>query len=427
MRERMQVIVVRWLRWSEKYTKTDMVYLMRGSSLSFVGQGVGLVASLALAVVISRYVPKDVYGTYKFILSIVSILSLFSLTGIGGAVFQSAARGLDGALRRGFWENIKWSAAIFIGGLVVAIYYFWNNNGTLGIGVLIGASLAPFITSASLFGPFLGGKKDFWRQTIYGIIDNVVPVAIFIGVVLFTANPVVLVLTYFATNALAALFFYRRTLIVYHASLHQHDDDLVNYSKHLSVMGIIGGVADNLDQILLFHFVGAAQLAVYNFATAIPDMLKGPAKNIDNMMQARFATRKAADIRESIGNKVLWYSVGVVLTVVLYIVLVPVLFRIFFPQYMSAVWYSQLYVLWLISLSMDPFGTYIWAKKLTREMYTSSLIYSIWQIGSILVGLFLWGITGVILARISARFVINITNYFLYRKAIAREIAATSN
>lgn len=234
----------RLLRWSEKYTKTDMRYLTSGALLSLFGQGTGLIASLVLAVAVNHLVPKEVYGTYKFILSVVVILSLFSLTGIGNGVFQAAAQGLDGALRKGFWENIKWSVGVFIGGLLLAGYYFLNSNFTLAVGVLIGASFSPFIASVTLFGAFLGGKKDFLRQAVYGGLDNVFPIAIFIGVIFITHDPLILVATYFVTNLLAGLFFYARTIEVYHANLHIHDEDLLRYSKHLSAMGIITGIAN---------------------------------------------------------------------------------------------------------------------------------------------------------------------------------------
>jgi len=414
--------LVRLLRWSEKYTKTDMVYVFRGTSLSFLGQGIGLIASLLLAITVSHYIPKEVYGTYKFILSVVSILSLFSLTGIGSAVFQSAAQGFDGALHRGFWENIKWSVGVFAGGAAVAVYYFVNGNTTLAIGVLVGASLSPFIASASLFGPFLGGKKDFWRQTLYGVIDNVIPIFIFICVIFFTSNPVILILTYFVTNVLAALFFYARTIKVYAANLHLHDNDLLNYSKHLSVMGIISGTADNLDQILLFHFVGTTQLAVYNFATAIPDFAKGPMKNFDAMLQARFAQRNGLEIRDSIFNKALWYGVCAVLAVALYVIVAPFIFAILFPAYMDAVHYSQIYVVWLLTTIFDPFATYIWARRLKNEMYISTLTYSCVQIGGMLIGVLSGGLLGLIIARVVTRFSVAFLNFILYRRAIFREI-----
>jgi O-antigen/teichoic acid export membrane protein len=423
MLDALQQRAIAILRWSEKYTKTDMVYLARGSSLSFIGQGVSIAASLILAVAVSHFVSKEAYGEYKYILSIVGLLSVFSLNGIPSAVFQSAAEGYDGALIRGFWENIRWSGLIFVITFVLGAYYFIMGNGTLATEILIGGSLSPFLASTNLFASFLGGKKDFYRMTIYGIIDNVVPILIFIGVVLVTGNPVILVATYFVTNLLAGLYFYHRTAAVYRTSLHLHDDHLLSYSKHLSVMGIVSGIIGGLDQILLFHFVGAAQLAIYNFATAIPDLMKGPLKNIDAMLQARFATRTARDIHHSMRVKIMAYGAVAVLSVTLYALIAPLIFHLLFPAYSDAVYYSQLYATWLLSSTFDPFLTYIWSRRLTNEMYASSVLYSCVQITGMLVGVLSAGLLGVLIARVVARLFLGMFSYAQYRRAIAREIA----
>ena len=398
-----------------------MVYLARGGTLSFIGQGASIVASLVLAVAISHFLSKEAYGEYKYVLSIVGMLSVFSLNGISSAVFQSAAAGFDGALIRGFWANIRWSALIFAGTLTLASYYFIMGNPSLATEILIGGSLSPFLASTNLFASFLGGKKDFYRQTVYGIIDNVIPILIFIGVVIVTGNPIILVATYFLTNLLAGLYFYRRTIDVYHASLHLHDEEMLTYSKHLSLMGIIGGISSSLDQILLFHYVGAAQLATYNFATAIPDLMKGHAKNIDAMLQARFVNRGAREIQEGMSNKIGWFAFINIIITLTYITAAQYIFNALFPAYQDAVFYSQIYALWMLSIAFDPYSTYLVAKKLTNELYANYLFYSVVQIASMLVGVLFWGLIGLVIARVATRFLVAILNYILYRRAIARE------
>ncbi|HQT83008.1 MAG TPA: oligosaccharide flippase family protein, partial [Candidatus Paceibacterota bacterium] len=98
-----------FLKRIERYTKMDMVYLARGSFWSIAGQVSASLIALTLSVAMARYVPKDIYGQYKYVLAIVSTLSAFSLSGIGTAVLQSVARGFDGALADGFKANLRWS------------------------------------------------------------------------------------------------------------------------------------------------------------------------------------------------------------------------------------------------------------------------------------------------------------------------------
>lgn len=410
------------LRWSEKYTKTDMVYLASGGSLGLISQVTVLAGALVLAIMVSHYVPKTSYGEYKYILSIIALLSSFSLNGIGGAVLQSAAQGFDGALQKGFLANLRWSFVIFIGALVLALYYFWVGNITLAVGMLIGGSLSPFLASAGLFSAFLAGKKDFVRQMLYGICDNLIPIGLMIGTVMLTSNPLALVAVYFVSNTLAALYFYRRTKIIYAQDTHRHDEGMLRYSKHLSAMGILGGIAENIDQILLFHYVGAAQLAIYNFAIAIPNQMKTPAKSIDAMLQARFVNRTTQDIQVGIKNKFLWYFIISAIMATLYIIVAPYLFRFLFPNYFGAVFLSQVYALWILTLTFDPAGTYLMSKKKIKEQYINYIVSSFFQIMLMLIGVIFWGLIGLIIARVTAKAASGIANYILYTWSSRKEI-----
>ncbi len=410
-----------FLRWSERYTKTDMVYLASGGFLGLVSQVTALAGALVLAIMVSHYVPKTSYGQYKYILSIIALLSSFSLNGIGGAVLQSAAQGFDSALQKGFWANLRWSFVIFTGALVMALYYFFAGNATLAAEILIGGSLSPLLASASLFSPFLAGKKDFLHQTLFSIGDNLIPTGLMIVTVMLTSNPLVLVSVYFVSNTMAALFFYRRTQIRYAQSLQRHDETMLRYSKHLSIMGIVGGIAENMDQILLFHFVGVVQLAIYNFATALPDQMRTPIKNIDAMLQARFVNRTAQEIKSGIRNKIFWYFISLVTLVVAYFFIAPYVFKFLFPQYLDAVRYSQIYILWIVALAFDPVSSYLSSRKKITALYTGTIAYSVSQIALIFIGVLYWGLLGVIVAKIIARFVFAVVNYFFYRNVIRQD------
>ena len=414
------------LHWGEKYTKTDMVYLASGGFLSLISQVAALAGALALAAMVSRYVPKTAYGEYKYILSLIALLSSFSLNGIGGAVLQSAAQGFDSALQKGFRANLRWSFVIFTGALGMALYYFFAGNATLAAEILIGGSLSPFIASASLFSPYLAGKKDFVHQTLFSIGDNLIPTGLMIGTVLLTSSPLALVAVYFVSNTLAALFFYRRTQIIYAKRVQKHDETMLRYSKHLSVMGIVGGIAENIDQILLFHFVGGAQLAIYNFAIALPNQIKTPIKNIDAMLQARFVHRTAKEIGGGMRNKIVWFFIAMTAIAAVYIFVAPYVFRFLFPQYLESVRYSQIFILWILPFAFDPFTSYINSRKNLKALYTSTTAYSLSKIVLLFFGVLFWGLMGVIIARVVTQFLVVIYTYPLYRRVLRAEIGETA-
>jgi O-antigen/teichoic acid export membrane protein len=404
------------LRWSERYTKTDMVYLFNGSVWSTIAQIGTSACTFALAIVVSRFVSKDAYGIYKYAFSLVAVLSTFSLSGLSTAIFQSVARGFDGALQEGFWQNIRWSILIFIGSLGMAGYYFFLHNPILAIGVLIGGCLSPLLTSANLASSFLAGKKDFKLQSLYfGLWGSGIPIVALIGAIFISTNPLWLIIVFAVVNTGSSLYFYKRTLDIYKPDPAKKDPGMMLYSKHLSFIGILGGIAGNLDQILLFHYVGAAELAIYNFATAILDQTGGPFKTVSSMVTARFATHSDKNIGENIWNKAwLFLLVGVGI-IVIYIPLAPFIYKILFPNYIAAVPYSQLYALSMLGTFFSPFGSYLTAKKKIKEQYINSIVSYILQIVVMAVGVIGWGLWGLIIARVILRTFGAVPTLILYK------------
>jgi O-antigen/teichoic acid export membrane protein len=181
------------LRRSERYTKTDMVYLASGSFYAFLTQLIVLGGSFILAIIVGHYLPKAVYGEYKYILALIALLGTFSLNGVGPAVFQWAAHGYGAALEKGFWANLRWSIPLFVLAFLLAGYYYFAGNHPLAFELLIGGSFAPLIASASLFTPYLGGYRDFRRQALYGVLDNLIPIASLMLAVVLGANALELV------------------------------------------------------------------------------------------------------------------------------------------------------------------------------------------------------------------------------------------
>ncbi|MDB5237304.1 MAG: hypothetical protein JWL88_406 [Parcubacteria group bacterium] len=396
--------VGRILNWLESVFKTDVRYIARGFSWSIATQICIATFSLALSILVSRYVPREAYGEYKYILTVVNLLTILSLNNIGGAVLQSTARGFEGALPQGFRLNLRWSILVFGGSLALGGYYFLAHNFTLALGILIGGCLTPFITSVNLFSNFLAGKKDFRRMSLYsGIVGTGVPVLALIATAVLSPTPLSLVLAYFISNIIADSYLYLRTLRIYAVDRARTDPQMLSYGKHLSVMGVLAGVVGNIDQFLLFHFIGPIQVAIYAFAIGIFDQVKGPLKMLDSMTQARFASRDATLIRENMRTKVLVIA-GVALFIsAAFIVIAPYLYRFLFPAYMDAIPYAQIYALTLFGTTVQgPAYAYFVTHKKVREQYAVTVGSSIIQLTFITIGILYGGLLGLVVARVLA-------------------------
>ena len=416
--EKLKNKIISILRWSEKHTKTDMLYLFKGGFWGALSQICLTLMTFGLAVAFAHLVPKETYGQYKYIMSIISLLSILSLTGLGTAVAQSIGRGYEGTMQYAFWKNIKWSIFFFIGAGLTSIYYFSQNNSTIGISMLIAGCLWPFFTSTNLYSSILIAKKDFRRVSIYfDIIGNLVPYICLFVIMFLTSNPIFFVAVYIISNTLTGAVLYKRILSIYKPNK-EIDSEVLHYSKHLSFMGILSGIADNIDQILVFHYVGAIQLAVYNFATALPDQTRGPIKSLSNLIFPKFTERPDKEIHSGMKYKFFVLFIISFLTIVIYILIAPYVFKIFFPKYTDSVFLSQIFSLSLLYIMAIPANTYLSAKKKIKEQYIINIFISMFQIIIVFTSIVFWGIFGLIIARVVVRIVSAATSISLYKISV---------
>jgi O-antigen/teichoic acid export membrane protein len=413
------------LRTSEKLFKTDMVYLAKGGFWATFAQFFVSLSSFGLAVAFAHFVSKEAYGEYKYVLSIVGILGAFTLSGLGQAVLRSVSRGFEGTLHYAFWKNIRWSVLFFILALAGSVYYFANGNTSLGTSLLFAGALWPFWSSTNLYGSYLIGKKDFRRSALYfDILGNIFPAAALIVAMFLTEKPMWLVIVYIASNTLIGLILYRRVTGIYKPNT-EVDGEALTYGKHLSFINVVNNIAANIDQVLVFQYIGAAELAIYNFALAIPNQAKGPLKNLANLMFPKFVERDEKEIQAGMRHKyILMFLAGLTLAAG-YIIAAPYIFDILFPQYSESVIYSQIFAISFLSITFNPADTYLAAKKKIREQYIGSILTSILQIGAVCIGVIYWGLLGLVVARVCVRFISNWISASLY--IYATRPSASSN
>lgn len=406
------------LRWSEKYTKTDMIYLARGGFWSVTSQIILSVSSFLLAIAFAHFVSKEAYGEYKYLLSIAGILGTFSLSGLGSSLIRSVTLGYEGTLQYAFWKNIKWSIFTFSASFFVSVYYFLHNNISIALAMLVIGSLSPIISSTNLYNSFLVAKKDFRRSAIYFmVLGNIFPAACLLLAMSATSSPLWLVTTYFGSNALIGVLLYKRIVSMYKPNS-LIDDKSLMYAKHISAINVLNGIANNIDQILVFHYIGAAQLAIYNFAIAIPNQTKGPLRSIGTLMFPKFVERPENEIRAGIKYKFIsLFFIGLAMAAV-YIIAAPYIYKLLFPKYLDSVIYSQIFSISLIAITFNPADIYLAAKKKVREQYINNTLTAAFQIIVTIVGIIFYGLIGLIVARVISRVASSLISFTMYKYAI---------
>ncbi|TAL48880.1 hypothetical protein EPN83_02895 [Patescibacteria group bacterium] len=403
------------LRWSEQFTKTDMVYATKGGFWLTLNQFFYSLFAFLLAIAFANLVSKENFGNYKYILSLASIIGAFSLTGLGNAVMQSVARNFEGILRKSFWMSLRWSLPATAISLVGAFYYLANGNPVLGLSLVAVGLLTPILNSASLYLSFLNGKRDFRRISLYGALKAGFTSVLIFAILILTDRVLPIVLAYFASHTAITLFLYWRTLKV-HRPNDNFEQKSISYGKHLSLINILGIIGDKVDSVLLFHFLGGAPLAVYAFATAVPNQVIALFRNIGLLTIPKFAQRDIPSVKKEIHNKSLRLLFVLALTTVAYWLAAKFLYQLFFPQYLESVGFSRFYSL-ILPISASIFYTsYLEAYMAIKEKYIMVGISNIVRIALMAALVVPFGIVGIISAQIITKLCMATISIFLVNR-----------
>lgn len=405
------------LRQSEPYMKTDMVYLASGGFWLTIAMAVSMLGGFGLALAFGNLVPKEVFGNYKFVFSLAGLFGTVALTSIGTAVTQSVARGYDGALRHGFRADLLWSIPSTVLMLAGAAYYLWNENMVVGLSLIIAGIGTTLLSAFNVYSSYLQGKKDFRRNTIYGLAIDILPPLLLIGVMLSSARDYVpaYVATYFFIMIVLSAFFYARTTSTYRPG-DNRNPEMVRNALHLSLMNVLGRIASYIDKILIFHFLGAAPLAIYTFAAAPSQYVLRLNGIFRTLALPKLATRDIQALKESLPRKMGIHFLVALIVTAFYITLVPYFFQLLFPQYIESIPYAQALGILILSAPGIWLGQTLIAHMRTRELYIINTISPVIKIGLYATLIPIYGIWGVIYATIAAGAMGTVVAWWAYRQ-----------
>ncbi len=389
------------LRWSERYTRIDMVYLFRSGSLLTGADAILAIASLGVSVLIAMMVPKETYGIYRYLIAIAGIAAALSLSGMNNAIARAVALGREGSFARSLPLQARFAVLQILVLAAVAAYYFLKGNILYGASLTAIAFLAPASSVLNTYVAFLNGKRDFLRMAWYRLEGGILQSAMLVAVIFASPNVLALVIAYFLSSLIANSFFTWRTFATYRPNTITELGDL-SYGKHLSAMNAAGIVASQLDALLIYHLLGPAALAVYSFAVLIPDRLRAFASFLPSAALPKLAERSANERVATINRRLLIMAIGTGIIAFAYAITAPLLFSIFFPQYLEAVPYTQLASLFVFSMLPVYLDTILTAGASYKKQYVVSIATPFVKIILSLIGIVFFGIAGAIAARILA-------------------------
>ncbi len=408
----------------QRYFKIDFFYLIKGEAWLILGKAINTIVVFTTAWAWANWIDKGIYGNYQYILSLVGIVSIFSLPEMEAAVIQAVARNFEGSFIKGFKTKLKWGLLGSLLTLIIAGYYFFQGNLNLSLALLV-VALFLFLFNASLaYTGFLTGKRLFSVQVKYDSITQITAGAIML-LTLFLIKKIffnwpghiilfLIISVYFISRTSLRFFFFMKTKTRFLPNT-KEDPETVSYGKKLSFSGIIDVLSSSLDKILLFHYLGAVELAVYAFAVLVPQQINVFLKHIGALALPKFSIRSKDEIRETLLRKIFYLATLISFLVIVYILTASFIYQIFFPKYLDSVAYSRIFALSIIPLSFSM-GAIFRAKMMIKQIYQIKIIVPLVRASLFLILIPLYGIWGAVIGVLITRTFSAFLAVFLFKK-----------
>lgn len=381
---------VRLLRGLEQYTKTDMVYVMKGGFWSFLSQGASSASSALAVIILANLLSKESFGHYRLVLSIASLLSVLALPGINTAFMRSIARGENVDSKRLVKTEIRWGLFSSLVALFIAFYYFLGGTSVLAGALVLTAILLPFLQPFSIYSSYYKGKQDFKTAMIYDSAASVFQSAALIIVALITKSVLAALGAFMAGQIVSSLFFYLKTLrdekalMVLKSDKEDQSAETIKYGKSLTATQIVGALAGNIDKLFVGYFLGAEILAVYSVALTIPNNIILLFNVIPRIALPKFARNAwEADERSRVIYRLFIFIGALLIPALIYFLLVPHVIPLIFKNYSASIPVAViLSFLILISPVNAVIDGVLTARKLVKRIIFSQTVTLITFVGA---------------------------------------------
>ena len=139
------------LKLLERFLQTDTLYLAKGSFWLALAKGVNTLVAILLSVLYARYLAKETYGDYRYIISIFGLLGIFALPGMITTLRRSVSRGYEKMFPISAKFIFLSSFCMSLIGIGIGIFFLLEDKTALAWGFIIAALIIPFVDSM----PFL--------------------------------------------------------------------------------------------------------------------------------------------------------------------------------------------------------------------------------------------------------------------------------
>jgi O-antigen/teichoic acid export membrane protein len=414
-----KVRLIRILRATERFTKTDMVYLFKSNFWLNLNKIFSITNGFILSIAFANFISKEEYGTYTFILAMIGLFTMAPTTALGNGITKESAQGNHQIIFEGLRNILPWSILSGILLFSLGIYYGLNQNFILCITFALAGIALPVLISSSVAKSFLGAIGDFRMLAIFNSLRTPFMTFVLVLTIWISKSLTIILIVYIIGNLLLGILLYRSVLKKYNLKNDHHDSGKFasRFGFHTGIISFFNYFSEKIDSFILWKLLGAGPLAIYSYAMAPIREIRGLIENQSSIALPKFAQRSFELIKSNLGHKIRHLYFIAVPIAILYVLLAPYIFKTFFPQYLESIIYTQVAAISLLSAPRRLISSAITAHQKIKESYVMSIAPNIIKIAFMLILIPIYGILGAVFALIITEIIDYLILGILMKKA----------
>ena len=392
--------------------------LLNQAALSF--------GAAVIVVLLSWFLSRTTFGSLRYLTSVLSILTLFSLPGVMPLVLQQMPALGRKALRDALATQIRWGLAGMLGALGFAAYYWYLRETDLALGFAIAGLCAPIANLYLMPGTVLAGLRRFKQKFFVdaGILGTTAAAA---AIGSYATRSIAGTMgLYFGVQAFATAFFLLRvfaTLPEESAPAQMPPEVDLRYAKRLTVFQSALTLLPAFEKIAVFLLLGPAALALFVVAALPMEHVRSAFRSLAQF----FVMPHLAEAEEgSSARRQLFLLAGGIALAGMAVAVVFVFFGMpfLFPKYELAVPLAGLLSLSLVSLVTYVFVLEFIERRRVYALFGYLALLAVLSLGFIFVGATHAGVRGVVWAKVAAELASAVALILIHRFARLRGAAA---
>lgn len=380
----------------------DAHYFAKSSALVVVAQIMNIMKGFISGYLISRLFPAEMYGEYRFVVSMIGAIGVLGLSGIPKAISRSVAHNKGSSP---LWSTMTTYAAIcIVGALAImgTIFFLphWNRMNLWPMFLLAGVLFIPTNIGTAFFGGIVIGKGDFSTALKTNVTASTLVILSVLVMLLLHPSPLLLLAFTAGIPPVVYLWTVRKLMREYPSKA--TSKEILVYALKITAADIPMALSLYLDGLLISGFFGLKQLAIFTVATMIPEETKTILKDFLPISFSRQAAGQETPARRKHLIKVvvvltLFFAVGIALYIAISPWVIPLMFPLYDPKEILPL--TAVSAIILIVFPSSLFIQQLEARGRARDILIGQWLSSGILVAALLVLVPTLGLMGAIIAR----------------------------